>query len=102
MILKSLTRVTGFVVAAVAAALLLISGAGAANAASVTGVAAHTTTSAAPPPNQGGGGAGEGSASAGPSDETQAWVVGGVAFLLMIGTAGAVLWNTARNRHTPS
>jgi hypothetical protein len=89
MISKSLSRVTGFVVAAMAAALLLLTG---------TGTAAATTTA----PGDGGGGAGQGGAAVAPSDETHALVVGGIAFVLIIGVAGAVLWNTARKRHTPS
>jgi len=32
------------------------------------------------------------------SGETRAVVVGGLAFVLMVGTAGAVLWYTARGR----
>lgn len=33
------------------------------------------------------------------SGETQAFVVGGFAFVLMIGAAGAVLWFTAKSRN---
>jgi hypothetical protein len=36
------------------------------------------------------------------SGETQAFVVGGLAFVLMVGAAGAVLWFTAKGRnHSP-
>jgi hypothetical protein len=35
-----------------------------------------------------------------PTGETRALVVGGLAFVLMVGAAGAVLWHTARSRYT--
>ncbi|WP_236789258.1 hypothetical protein [Amycolatopsis sp. GM8] len=35
-----------------------------------------------------------------PPSETRAIVVGGLAFVLMIGAAGAVVWYTARGRHS--
>ncbi|HEX5273084.1 MAG TPA: hypothetical protein VFW33_21455 [Gemmataceae bacterium] len=35
-----------------------------------------------------------------PTGETRALVVGGLAFVLMVGAAGAVLWHTARSRHS--
>ncbi|GAA1963719.1 hypothetical protein [Amycolatopsis minnesotensis] len=38
-------------------------------------------------------------AAAASGDVTQALVVGGFAFVLMIAAAGAVLWFTARKRH---
>lgn len=40
------------------------------------------------------------SAAAEPTSETRAIVVGGLSFVLMIGAAGAVLWYTARGRHS--
>lgn len=89
MISKSFTRVAGFVVAAVASALFLLGCAGA---------AAATTESTTPTD---GATANRGNAAPTSNDETHALVVGGVAFVLMIGTAGAVLWNTTRKRHTP-
>ncbi|WP_116047274.1 hypothetical protein [Amycolatopsis palatopharyngis] len=36
------------------------------------------------------------------SGETQAFVVGGLAFVLMVGAAGAVLWFTAKGRNHSS
>ncbi|SFK47957.1 hypothetical protein SAMN05421835_12252 [Amycolatopsis sacchari] len=33
--------------------------------------------------------------------ETRAVVVGSLAFVLMLGAAGAVFWYTARSRHSP-
>ncbi|HVW39721.1 MAG TPA: hypothetical protein VHC18_00045 [Amycolatopsis sp.] len=46
--------------------------------------------------------AGSTDAAPGPrAGETKAIVVGTLGFVLMVGTAGAVLWYTARNRHLP-
>lgn len=44
--------------------------------------------------------ANQGSAAVEPTSETRAIVVGGLSFVLMIGAAGAVLWYTARGRHS--
>jgi hypothetical protein len=40
------------------------------------------------------------SAAVQPTSETRAILVGGLSFVLMIGAAGAVLWYTARGRHS--
>lgn len=99
MVSKIFTRIAGLVVAAVAGALLLLAGGlGTAHAAvPATTAAQQSSTSSAvstPPKNQG-------SAGVSPTSETRAVVVGAVAFVLMLGAAGAVIWHTARTRHTP-
>lgn len=83
-------------IATVVAALLLLLGGTAQAASAATGAGSASNSMGA-----GGAAAERENAAATPSTgETRAMIVGGLAFVLMIGTAGAVLWHAARGRHT--
>lgn len=91
---KIIIRATGFV-AVFTLLFALLAGAAEASPAAATGKAATSST--------GGTGATAGKpgpAAASSTGETRAVVVGGLAFVLMVGAAGAVLWHTARGRHS--